>query len=155
MTQPDHNRGPRGRQLQHRAHSALPCRPHHVVVIAQIGVFYSATAEAQNAADAGYYSARIIGGTSEDGVEQAQYRLAKTSSLKGAHVEVQRERDQVTVTVTGTTSALPPFLPRNHHHPPNARPLRRSLARLNHQPPTVPNSKEVPPVKTSSRGFSP
>lgn len=82
-----------------------------VVVIAQIGVFYFATAEAQNAADAGYYSARIIGGTSEDGVEQAQYRLAKTSSLKGAHVEVQRERDQVTVTVTGTTSALPPFLP--------------------------------------------
>lgn len=111
MTQPDHNEDHEAGSYSIELILLFPVALIIVVVIAQIGVFYSATAEAQNAADAGYYSARIIGGTSEDGVEQAQYRLAKTSSLKGAHVEVQRERDQVTVTVTGTTSALPPFLP--------------------------------------------
>lgn len=111
MTQPDHNEDHEAGSYSIELILLFPVALIIVVVIAQIGVFYSATAEAQNAADAGYYRARIIGGTSEDGVEQAQYRLTKTSSLKGAHVEVQRERDQVTVTVTGTTSALPPFLP--------------------------------------------
>lgn len=111
MTHPDHNEDHEAGSYSIELILLFPVALIIVVVIAQIGVFYSATAEAQNAADAGYYSARIIGGTSEDGVEQAQYRLTKTSSLKGAHVEVQRERDQVTVTVTGTTSALPPFLP--------------------------------------------
>lgn len=79
--------------------------------IAQLGVFFTANAEAQNAADSGYYAARVIGGTSEDGVEQAQHRLNVTSALKDARVEVQRDRDQTTVTVTGTASAAPPFLP--------------------------------------------
>lgn len=111
MTQPDHNEDHEAGSYSIELILLFPVALIIVVVIAQIGVFYSATAEAQNAADAGYYGARIIGGTPEDGVEQAQYRLTKTSSLKGAHVEVQRERDQVTVTVTGTTSALPPFLP--------------------------------------------
>ena len=111
MTQPDHNEDHEAGSYSIELLLLFPVALIIVVVIAQIGVFYSATAEAQNAADAGYYRARIIGGTPEDGVEQAQYRLTKTSSLKGAHVEVQRERDQVTVTVTGTTSALPPFLP--------------------------------------------
>ncbi|WP_314929166.1 pilus assembly protein [Rothia mucilaginosa] len=111
MTQPDHNEDHEAGSYSIELILLFPVALIIVVVIAQIGVFYSATAEAQNAADAGYYRARIIGGTPEDGVEQAQYRLTKTSSLKGAHVEVQRERDQVTVTVTGTTSALPPFLP--------------------------------------------
>ena len=111
MTQPDHNEDHEAGSYSIELILLFPVALIIVVVIAQIGVFYSATAEAQNAADAGYYGARIIGGTPEDGVEQAQNRLTKTSSLKGAHVEVQRERDQVTVTVTGTTSALPPFLP--------------------------------------------
>lgn len=111
MTHPDHNEDHEAGSYSIELILLFPVALIIVVVIAQIGVFYSATAEAQNAADAGYYRARIIGGTPEDGVEQAQYRLTKTSSLKGAHVEVQRERDQVTVTVTGTTSALPPFLP--------------------------------------------
>lgn len=111
MTHPDHNEDHEAGSYSIELILLFPVALIIVVVIAQIGVFYSATAEAQNAADAGYYRARIIDGTSEDGVEQAQYRLTKTSSLKGAHVEVQRERDQVTVTVTGTTSALPPFLP--------------------------------------------
>lgn len=111
MTNPDHNEDHEAGSYSIELLLLFPVALIIVVVIAQIGVFYSATAEAQNAADAGYYRARIIGGTPEDGVEQAQYRLTKTSSLKGAHVEVQRERDQVTVTVTGTTSALPPFLP--------------------------------------------
>lgn len=111
MTHPDHNEDHEAGSYSIELILLFPVVLIIVVVIAQIGVFYSATAEAQNAADAGYYHARIIGGTPEDGVEQAQYRLTKTSSLKGAHVEVQRERDQVTVTVTGTTSALPPFLP--------------------------------------------
>lgn len=111
MTHPDHNEDHEAGSYSIELILLFPVALIIVVVIAQIGVFYSATAEAQNAADAGYNRARIIGGTSEDGVEQAQYRLTKTSSLKGAHVEVQRERDQVTVTVTGTTSALPPFLP--------------------------------------------
>lgn len=78
---------------------------------AQLGAFFTANAEAQNAADAGYFSARVIGGTPEDGVEQAQHRLNVTSTLKDAHVEVQRDRDQTTVTVTGTASGAPPFLP--------------------------------------------
>lgn len=111
MTHPDHNEDHEAGSYSIELILLFPVALIIVVVIAQIGVFYSATAEAQNAADAGYYRARIIGGTSEDGVEQAQYHLTKTSFLKGAHVEVQRERDQVTVTVTGTTSALPPFLP--------------------------------------------
>lgn len=111
MTHPDHNEDHEAGSYSIELILLFPVVLIIVVVIAQIGVFYFATAEAQNAADAGYYRARIIGGTPEDGVEQAQYRLTKTSSLKGAHVEVQRERDQVTVTVTGTTSALPPFLP--------------------------------------------
>lgn len=111
MTHPDHNEDHEAGSYSIELILLFPVALIIVVVIAQIGVFYSATAEAQNAADAGYYRARIIGGTPEDGVEQAQYHLTKTSSLKGAHVEVQRERDQVTVTVTGTTSALPPFLP--------------------------------------------
>lgn len=111
MTHPDHNEDHEAGSYSIELILLFPVALIIVVVIAQIGVFYSATAEAQNAADAGYYGARILGGTSEDGVEQAQYRLAKTSSLKGAHVEVQRDEDQVTVTVTGTTSPLPPFLP--------------------------------------------
>lgn len=111
MTHPDHNEDHEAGSYSIELILLFPVALIIVVVIAQIGVFYSATAEAQNAADAGYYRARIIGGTPEDGVEQAQYRLAKTSSLKGAHVEVQRDEDQVTVTVTGTTSPLPPFLP--------------------------------------------
>ena len=82
-----------------------------LAAIAQLGVFFTANAEAQNAADSGYYAARVIGGTSEDGVEQAQHRLNVTSALKDARVEVQRDRDQTTVTVTGTASAAPPFLP--------------------------------------------
>ena len=82
-----------------------------LAAIAQLGVFFTANAEAQNAADSGYYAARVIGGTSEDGVEQAQHRLNVTSALKDARVEVQRDRDQTTVTVIGTASAAPPFLP--------------------------------------------
>ncbi|MBF1658133.1 TadE/TadG family type IV pilus assembly protein [Rothia mucilaginosa] len=78
---------------------------------AQLGALLTANAEAQNAADAGYFSARVIGGTSEDGVEQATHRLNVTSTLKDARVEVQRDRDQTTVTVTGTASGAPPFLP--------------------------------------------
>lgn len=82
-----------------------------LAAIAQLGVFFTANAEAQNAADSGYYAARVIGGTSADGVEQAQHRLNVTSALKDARVEVQRDGDQTTVTVTGTASAAPPFLP--------------------------------------------
>ncbi|WP_049346383.1 TadE/TadG family type IV pilus assembly protein [Rothia mucilaginosa] len=78
---------------------------------AQLGALFTANAEAQNAADSGYYAARVIGGTSEDGVEQATHRLNVTSALKDARVEVQRDRDQTTVTVTGTSSGAPPFLP--------------------------------------------
>lgn len=78
---------------------------------AQLGALLTANAEAQNAADSGYYAARVIGGTSEDGVEQATHRLNVTSTLKDARVEVQRDRDQTTVTVTGTASGAPPFLP--------------------------------------------
>lgn len=78
---------------------------------AQLGALFTANAEAQNAADAGYFSARVIGGTPEDGVEQAQHRLNATSALKDARVEVQRNADQTTVTVTGTASGAPPFLP--------------------------------------------
>lgn len=78
---------------------------------AQLGALFTANAEAQNAADSGYYAARVIGGTSEDGVEQATHRLNVTSALKDARVEVQRDGDQTTVTVTGTSSGAPPFLP--------------------------------------------
>lgn len=78
---------------------------------AQLGALLTANAEAQNAADSGYYAARVIGGTSEDGVEHATHRLNVTSTLKDARVEVQRDRDQTTVTVTGTASGAPPFLP--------------------------------------------
>lgn len=79
--------------------------------VSQLGALFTANAEAQNAADSGYYAARVIGGTSEDGVEQAQHRLNVTSALKDARVEVQRDGDQTTVTVTGTASGAPPFLP--------------------------------------------
>lgn len=82
-----------------------------IVFILQLGAYLAANSEAQNAADAGYFSARVIGGTPEDGVEQAQHRLNATSTLKDARVEVQRDADQTTVTVTGTASGAPPFLP--------------------------------------------
>jgi Flp pilus assembly protein TadG len=83
-----------------------------VLTIVQFAIWSQASHIAQAAASQGLDTTRAYGGTTGAGQDQAQQILDQLDNgpLTGATVDVQRDGQSATVTISGTAESVVPFL---------------------------------------------
>lgn len=84
-----------------------------IFVIIQGGIVFHARNVAQSAANGAVLAAQVEDGTADDGISEANARLARagdSSLLAGAIVQVDRGATQVTAAVTGQAMSIVPGL---------------------------------------------
>ena len=91
---------------------AMPLLMLLILMIAQFAVWAHATHIAQAAAAQGLAAARVDGGTAGAGARETRLVLGQLGRgpLEDARVEVTRNEQEATVSVTGTASSVVPFL---------------------------------------------
>lgn len=82
-----------------------------LLTVIQFGSWWLSYHDASKAANAAYYTARVRGGTPNEGIAAGNRAVGTTSTIKNMQVEVARSGDDVTVTVTGEAPSISPLWP--------------------------------------------